>query len=334
MTEQGSLELLAALGDCARDFQEALILKTKTDKVYSVLTDKREWSLPPLRPAGSPSNPLLRLLYGERPLLMADRHEIWDCVVDALYDDHGDPAKLAQLYFPALPFTRAPDSACLPQLLCALSWSGGDLIATRSEARLCFGQGVIEVNQRRLTHRGLPRRLPTGCQVDPRSLLERSLGKPKAGTTSTTAVYRQLAITLPEMLPAIDLAFATAVHAGREHEATLTRLFDVIPVDEINPSSTVWVKARRVINTAVENPLPELWEIMRGTWTLEAFQSLLGNPHRKVRYYPASTRAKHARVIDLAENSEINLQVFKKMGPQQAAAEALLNFQSLMGTSV
>lgn len=339
MTNQGYDDLRVLLGDIATHLQSGVLFKLRTDRVYTVLNDKRGWSAPPLRPTGSfdmfKLDDLTRHLYSIGHWSMGYRQEVWDCIVDAVYDKRGDPAKLSSLYFPSIPFTSGPKTACLPQLLCLMAQSGGSLEVTKDRASLIMVQGIypLEIDQRRLSHRGEPRRLPGGCQVNPLSLLQRSLGKVKYGTSDTTALYRHLAITLPHMVPALEVVFATAVHAGREFEAILTSLFDMVAVDDITPTATVWVKARRLINTAVVNPLPELWTVLKGTWNLEAFTALMGNPHRaKGSIYSPTTRARHARTIDLAENSEVNLQVFKRVGPGVAAANNLLKLQSLMGT--
>lgn len=333
------------LGEYASMLQTALIMKTRTDRVYSVPGDKREWRGPPLRPnidyMGSNLNRLPRLLYGEGDLMMGMCQEIWDTVCDSVYSTRGEPAELSRIYFPHITFSLAPDASCLPQLMCAMAWSGEwaqrKFTVTKTECRLDFGPGILglALDQRTVVHRGLRRRLPDGNDVNPLSLLSRPMGKARASAPDTTSLFRHLALTFPELTTTLNVIFSTAVHAGREFESVLTRQFDMIEVDDIaTTTATVWVKARRVINTAVENPLPDLWAVLQGTWNLETFTALLGNPHRKSSTYSTAMRTKHARVIDLAESAQINLQVFKKVGPGQDAAEALLKFQSLMGSPV
>lgn len=339
MTDQGSNDLMKLLGTCADALQSALIVKTGKNVVFSVISDKREFYAPPLRPnmmfVGTDLNDLPRALYCDQHMLMGMRQEIWDCVVDEFFYS-GKVVKLCKVYCPSITFTAEPPSAALAQLLCALSWHGGTFEVTKTSATLKMARGVLPIiiiNHRTVTHRGVPRRLPGGYTVAPSTLLARPLGRTKTGTPETTAVYRHLAVEFPEFVPALDVIFSTAVHAGREFEAILTRLFNINAVDDITPTASVWVKARRIVNTAIQAPYVELWDLFKGTMSHTAFVKLFGNPYRgRAIAYSTQTRQRHAKVIDKAENGEIDFLVYQQVGGQLEAANSLLKLQQLMGS--
>lgn len=338
MTDQGQNDLTKLIGECAAALQSALIVKTGKNRVFTVISDKREWRGPPLRPnikfGGIDLNDLPKALYGEPHMLMSMRQEVWDVAVDWLCAG-SSIAKLSGVYFPSVLFTSEPRSAPLPQLLCALSWHGGKLEVTQQRASLCFGRGhyPLEIDQRTMTHREERRRLPRACAVNPISLLTRPIGRAKSGSANTTAVFRHLSIEFPELNAELDVIFATAVHAGREYELMLSRQFDVVEVDDITATATVWVQARRIVNTAIEAPYSELWVLMKDLMTQDAFTKLFGNPYRKRSpLYSARMRQHHASVIDRAENGEINLAVQRQVGGQVEAANNLLKLQQMMGS--
>lgn len=335
MTEQGSHDLLKCLSACASALQSEVIVKTGMNRVHATKNDRREWHGPPLRVngeyAGINLSDLPRHLYGEAPMATAHRTEIWDVVVDEMFTLH-KVVKLAKVYFPSIDFTSKPPTAALTQLLCALWWSGGELKVTKTDAFLKIGSRRLGLDQRIVTHHGQQRRLPPDCVINPSTHLTMPIGQAKVATSETTAVYRHLVVTLPELVEKLDVIFATAVTAGPEYQAAITNMFDVIEVDDIPATATVWAQARRIVNTAVETPTPELWRLLRGTLPYMAFTKMFGNPHRKnMSVYTAPLRKRHSASIDQFENGEINSAMFKKIGADLQAANNLLQLQSLMG---
>lgn len=337
MTEHGSNELLNLLGDCIARLQSELIVKTGQVRVYVSSGDRRVWRGPALRPGimlgNIYLNDLPRHLYGEQPLSERSVRMTWEDAGNALLTSR-KPADAAKVIFPALPFTTrsAPPTAALVQLLCALWWSGGEFKVDRREAFLRVGGARYGLDQRIFTHGGMQRRLPRNCEVDCIQYLTMPLGTLKKASADATAVYRHLCVNLPDSAPALDVIFATAVHAGPEHERVLTSLFDLTPIDPVPVTASVWSKARHIVNTSVESPQPELWELLKGTINQKAFTKLFGNPHRAelARYMPAMRR-RHVAAIDQFENNEINLAQFTKVGPHIEAANNLLKLQQMMG---
>lgn len=340
MTEHGSNLLLTTLGDCIARLQSALIVKTGQVRVYVSPGDRRAWRGPALRPGIVLGdiflNDLPRYLYGEQSLSLRSVRTAWEGAATELLTTR-KPADAALPIFPDLPFTRrsAPPTAALVQLLCALWWSGGGFKVNRREAFLHVGAERFGLDQRIFTHGGMQRRLPRNCEVDPIQYLTMPLGMLKKASAEATAVYRHLCINLPDSVAALDVIFATAVHAGPEHEKVLSSLFDLTPIDSVPVTASVWSKARHIVNTSLESPQPELWALLKGTVNYKAFVRLFGNPHRAelVRYMPAMRR-RHVAAIDQFENNEINLAQFTKVGPQVEAANNLLKFQQMMGKQI
>lgn len=340
MNEQTSPALREVLAACARYLQSACIQTTGIIQVPVVKADRIQWVGPCLRPNLSLGetnlNDLPRYLYGEGQLSRTETLTIWnDAVAGLLRERNARP--VIEGRFPEVKFTRGriPPTMPLLQLLCVLSWSGGTFKVTRKEAFLDLGSTRIGMNHRMIMWNGDLVRLPRQCTPNPPLALSIHMGKPQSGHESTTAVYRYLTRILPQLSPQLDLIFATAVTAGKEFEALLCHLFDLVPVESVESveyPAGVWARARRTVMEATITPVPDLWAIFKNTSTRYAFEKLFGNASRKGRpTYSSALRKKHLSIIDQAESGDVNLTITRRTGDQVAAATKLLQLQRMIG---
>lgn len=332
----------ALLGRIASHLQRTLIERTKTNVVHSVKGDKREWRSPAVLPAGEIAgiklSSLTRLLYesGQVLPLFSDRIATFAYCAEQSLDHKGGVA--ASIFYPNLPFsgTREPNSAPLVQLLCALSWMGGRLRATKTEVTLKpfrqTGGPTIGLDQRVIMLGGRYLRLSKGATVSPTSCLTAALGQSRPGTHAMCALYRHLYVNLPDEAPQLNMLFAIALAAGPEFVGELTRMFDIVQLDVDSRFHSVWTEARRIVNTSVETPLQELSRVLQSVLPGATFTKHFGNPNRKVGLYTPILRERHSKTLDELENHDVHLVIHGKIGAQEDANRKLLKLQTMMGS--
>lgn len=336
MTEQGHNELTQALSGIAVELHKVCLRNTGgVNQVPCDPNAQRQWLGPPMRTntsfAGIKLSDLAKHIYLEGSLTTSQsRQEIWDeCVTDML--EGRSVSRIAHVNFPAVAFARAP-TAALAQLLWCLWGSGGRLDITQSHA---FLQMPVRIgfDDRVVVYKNTQVRLPKAARVNPAAVLAAPNGRRKVALAETTAVFRHLVLVMPEFASELDVIFATAIAAGREFEDILRNPFFLVPVDDDDLSTkTVWDTARNIVTKTTKHPNEELWALLRGKVSYAVFTKAFGAPVSRATPYSPTLRSRHLVAINKFESGEVSAAVKKSAGDPVAAANSLLQLQSLMGS--
>lgn len=335
MNDQNSNNLMSALSTCAAALQSECINKSGVIKVNAPIDERRSWAGPPLKPdlhyADVDLNDFAKFLYKGEDFSGLVLEHMWDHAVEMLFSTR-QVAPAVKTFLPEMPVLRSGHAPTAPliQLMCAGWWNGGNFETSTLAARLrAYGRSYI-LDQRTISIHKRTMRLPRGCQINPRQILQASTGRTRPASASVSALYRHLITTLPHRGPELNVIFSAAVTAGNEFCMRLTELFHIEKVERLDESG-IWGQARRLVREATETPSKALWNLLKSRMSLRTFRPLFGDPSAPPRPYTQTLMTKHVTAIDRIESGEIDLAVKKKTGEDLAAASRLLHLQQLMG---
>lgn len=341
MIEQGHNDLMHMLSTFAQQMQRMCIVQTGMNRVWASGADRREWNGPPmvsnLSFAGVSLDNLPKILYRGPDMTCAEGRDLWDRCVTAMFERR-NLHEVIRGVCPDLPlFERsAPLTEMLVQVLCAIWWGcGGKLTSSSMEISLEIEGDRFHLDQRTVTHGTTRTRLLRGGAISPKQCLSRPLGRSVVALPATTAVYRHMRNHFPEHVREWDVIFAAAVTGGRAFQQALTHPFDIEKVElEMDDQKLgVWSQCRRIVNSSITTPGPELWGVLKGTISYHAFVKLFGNPHATERaVYRPSTRTKHSEALDRVEGGKVNFALLDLVGDQAAEVNNLLLLQKMMGS--
>lgn len=303
------------------DLQSLCLAQTGSIHTAATNADKMGWRSPPLDPPGKLGSVLARdisraLYEGDTPSA-SDITLTWDSCIQDLQDRatarDAIRGRLDQI-FPTVPFTGSAFDL-LSQFLFVAGWCHGKHSCTPFAVSLKLPRVELGLDQRTSFTSIGRRRLPVAPSGSYRAGLGVTLGTRKIqASKSLGALYHFLSGLMPEKSGELSVLCSAAAFSGRAFEDQLCSMFDIEKLQAEVRRSTVWERARKLVDTSKHNPLKELYALLKDDIERGVFVQKFGNPSRNLKGigYTPETRARHRALISQAEAGE--LKAVKGMG--------------------
>lgn len=315
MLESNALHLGSLLTAAAGRLQQDLIRLTGSNHIEVSSHERAGFEAPALKPPPDlvPGlSELPHLIYGSNPSADAILGA-WDTLATCLLTGSRfkEAIDTVTATFPGMACKGFNLMDVSVRFLYAAGWNsretGAHLLVSHHQIVLVVKGRSIGLVDNNVLLGTVRRRLRKFSTPDIATALQCPVGNPKTALAKTSGLYRKLTVALPSQSEVIHAVFASAVQAGREYERILTTPFDITLIKIIDPSTSAWAEARKVIREAEVNPAPELFRLLRGRVLHATFQQTFGNPYRPGGDYNHKTRAKHLSAIahlELAESPD------------------------------